>query len=121
MFSTQSDICIPFVHIFDIISLFATEFEKPKIGISGKRLSCCPVRDPVSNSMSQAPIPHSVGKAASCLERALYVVPLESIFFFMCTGRKIIMFKRRKTQYNPLIEFDILVFFFFFPSPPAFF
>ena len=29
----------PFVHIFDIISLFAAEFEKPKIGISGKGLS----------------------------------------------------------------------------------
>ena len=28
----------PFVHIFDIISLFAAEFEKPKIGISGKGL-----------------------------------------------------------------------------------
>ena len=27
-----------FVHIFDIISLFAPEFEKPKIGISGKGL-----------------------------------------------------------------------------------
>ena len=26
----------PFVHIFDIISLFAAELEKPKIGISGK-------------------------------------------------------------------------------------
>ena len=28
----------PFVHIFDIISLFAAELEKPKIGISGKGL-----------------------------------------------------------------------------------
>ena len=28
-------IVTPFVHIFDIISLFAAEFEKPKIGISG--------------------------------------------------------------------------------------
>ena len=27
------------VHIFDIISLFPAEFEKPKIGISGKGLS----------------------------------------------------------------------------------
>ena len=26
----------PFVHIFDIISLFAVEFEEPKTGISGK-------------------------------------------------------------------------------------
>ena len=25
----------PFVHIFDIISLFAAEFEEPKVGISG--------------------------------------------------------------------------------------
>ena len=25
----------PFVHIFDIVSLFGAEFEKPKIGISG--------------------------------------------------------------------------------------
>ena len=29
----------PFVHIFDIISLFAGELEEPKIGTSGKRLS----------------------------------------------------------------------------------
>ena len=28
----------PFVHIFDIMSLFAAELEKPKIGISGKGL-----------------------------------------------------------------------------------
>ena len=28
----------PFAHIFDIISLFAAEFEEPKIGISGKGL-----------------------------------------------------------------------------------
>ena len=28
----------PFVHIFDIISLFAAELEEPKIGISGKGL-----------------------------------------------------------------------------------
>ena len=29
----------PFVHIFDIISLFAAEFEEPKIGISGEGLN----------------------------------------------------------------------------------
>ena len=29
----------PFVHIFDIISLFATEFKEPKIGIWGKGLT----------------------------------------------------------------------------------
>ena len=29
----------PFVHIFDIISLFAAELKEPKIGISGKGLS----------------------------------------------------------------------------------
>ena len=29
----------PFVHSFDIISLFAAEFEEPKIGISGKGLN----------------------------------------------------------------------------------
>ena len=28
----------PFAHIFDIISLFVAEFEKPKIGLSGKGL-----------------------------------------------------------------------------------
>ena len=48
MFSTQSDNCSPFVHIFHIISLFAAEFEEPKIGISGKGLttsSNCVVKD----------------------------------------------------------------------------
>ena len=29
----------PFIHSFDIISLFAAELEEPKIGISGKRLT----------------------------------------------------------------------------------
>ena len=29
----------PFIHTFDIISLFAAEFEKPKIGLSGKGLN----------------------------------------------------------------------------------
>ena len=38
MFSTQSDNCIPIVHTSDILSLFAAEFEEPKIGISGKGL-----------------------------------------------------------------------------------
>ena len=38
MFSTQSDNCTPFVHIFDIIFLFAAELEEPKIGIWGKWL-----------------------------------------------------------------------------------
>ena len=38
MFSTQEDNCIPFVHIFYIISLFAAELEEPKTGISGKGL-----------------------------------------------------------------------------------
>ena len=33
MFSTQSDNCIPFAHIFDIIFLFAVALEEPKIGI----------------------------------------------------------------------------------------
>ena len=29
----------PFVHIFDIISLFAIELEEPKMGMSGKGLN----------------------------------------------------------------------------------
>ena len=39
-FFTQSDNCILFVHIFEIISLglFAPESEEPKIGLSGKGL-----------------------------------------------------------------------------------
>ena len=32
----------PFVHIVDIISLFAAESEEPKIGISGKGLRLSP-------------------------------------------------------------------------------
>ena len=32
-------IVFPFVHIFDIVFLFAAELGKPKIGISGKGLS----------------------------------------------------------------------------------
>ena len=34
MFSTRPDNCTPFVHIFDIIFLFAVELEEPKIDIS---------------------------------------------------------------------------------------
>ena len=40
MFPIQSHNVSPFVHIFDIISVFAAELEKPKIGISGKGLKC---------------------------------------------------------------------------------
>ena len=32
-FFTQQIIASPFVHIFDVISLFASEFEEPEIGI----------------------------------------------------------------------------------------
>ena len=28
----------PFIHVYDIVSLFAAKFEEPKIGISGKGL-----------------------------------------------------------------------------------
>ena len=41
MFSNQSDICIPFIIIFDImnkLSLFAAGLEEPKIGMWGKGL-----------------------------------------------------------------------------------
>ena len=40
MFSTQLDNCTPFVHIFDIMFLFAAELEEPKISIWGKVLTC---------------------------------------------------------------------------------
>ena len=36
----------PFVHVYDIISLFAVEFEVPKIGISGKGLSITVLDNP---------------------------------------------------------------------------
>ena len=39
MFSNQSDNCIPFVHIFYIISLFVIKLEEPKIGISRNGLN----------------------------------------------------------------------------------
>ena len=38
MISSQSHNCTSFVHMFDIIFLFAAELEEPKIGISGKAL-----------------------------------------------------------------------------------
>ena len=39
LFLLSQIIVSPFVHIFDIISLFTAELEDPKIGISGKGLS----------------------------------------------------------------------------------
>ena len=39
-FLLNQKIVSPFVNIFEIISLFATELEEPKIGISGKGLIC---------------------------------------------------------------------------------
>ena len=39
MFYTHSDNCTPFVHIFDIIFLFAAELDEPEIGICGKWLT----------------------------------------------------------------------------------
>ena len=41
-FQWNQVIVSPFVHIFDIISLFAAELEEPKIGIWGKGLSPLP-------------------------------------------------------------------------------
>ena len=38
MFSIQSENCISFVNILDIISLFAAELEETKIEISGRGL-----------------------------------------------------------------------------------
>ena len=40
-FQLNQVIVSPFVHIFDITSLFAAELEEPKIGISGQGLSDC--------------------------------------------------------------------------------
>ena len=37
-FLLKQIIVSPFVHIFDIISLFGAELEEPKIGVSGKGL-----------------------------------------------------------------------------------
>ena len=37
-FLLNQKILSPFVNIYDIVSLFAAEFEEPKIGISGKGL-----------------------------------------------------------------------------------
>ena len=39
-FLLNQTVVSPFVHIFDIISLFAAECEKPKIGILSKGLNC---------------------------------------------------------------------------------
>ena len=49
MFSMQSENCIPFVNIFDIISLFAAELEDPKIDISGKGLPVMYENDKFNN------------------------------------------------------------------------
>ena len=38
LFHLNKIIVSPFDHVFDIISLFAAEFEEPKIGILGKGL-----------------------------------------------------------------------------------
>ena len=38
-FLLSQKIVSPFVHIFDIVSVFPAEFEKPNIGISGKGLT----------------------------------------------------------------------------------
>ena len=50
-FQLNQIIVYPFVHIFDIISLLADEFEKPKIGISCKGLS---LRKIIINSLTNA-------------------------------------------------------------------
>ena len=39
MFSTQSDNCTPFLHIFDIIFLLTAEVDESKTGIWGKGLN----------------------------------------------------------------------------------
>ena len=44
-FLFKQKIVSPFVNVFDIISLFAAEFEEPKNGISGKGLNICGKRE----------------------------------------------------------------------------
>ena len=41
-FQLNQIIVYPFVHVSDVISLFASELEEPKVGISGKGLSTSP-------------------------------------------------------------------------------
>ena len=51
----------PFVHIFHIISLLAAEFEKPKIGISGKGLTLYSAM-PIFSHMKKNSFENIVGK-----------------------------------------------------------
>ena len=65
-FHLNQKIVNPFVHIFDIISLFAAELEKPKIGISGKGLT---VRFCQPKSVLLSNIGHLTGQEGkSCLK-----------------------------------------------------
>ena len=60
MFSTQSDNCIPICPIFDILSLFSAEMEKPKIGISGKGLEMIICYSTISTSVNPLPDDNSL-------------------------------------------------------------
>ena len=63
MFSTQSDNCILIYPYFDILSVFAAEFEEPKTGISGKGLNAyC---NPDFNPLPHMPILGSSNSAAT--------------------------------------------------------
>ena len=65
----------PFVHIFDIISLFAAELEKPKIGISCKGLSLLTCADNIP-----CPIRKNIWKTFLEKEKMLVV----NILSFLC-------------------------------------
>ena len=64
----------PFVHIFDIISLFTVELEEPKIGISGKGLTLYHTMLTLNNPKNGA-FEHIMEKGKKCWKPAFSPFP----------------------------------------------
>ena len=78
MLSTRSDNCTPFVHIFDIISLFAAELQEPKIGISGKELTLSQTSPGFSRVCSTSLFENTVGKGEIARNEQFLLFPVFS-------------------------------------------
>ena len=66
----------PFVHIFDIISVFAAEFEKPKIAILGKGLRKILTTEQINKDCSSLSFSLAVYSKSNWADFKFTIVPI---------------------------------------------
>ena len=99
MFSTHSDYCTPFVHIFDIIFLFSAELEEPKIGKLGKGLTLYHPVKIFNWSLKKKALKNTAGKEENAGSQHFLLFPqcfllyqrgkiaiFSNVYFVICKG-----------------------------------